>query len=397
MLPWEEAAARIEAAINPLGTERVQLLDALNRALAEEVRTERALPAWDNSAMDGYALRADDAGTAPALLPLAGERFAGSVPGAPLAPGTAVRIFTGAPLPPGADCVVKQEETEREGNAVRLLVAPKRGDFVRPAGEDGIPGELALAAGHELLAPEIGRLAALGRTAVRVHQRPRVGILASGDELLEPGEPWREGAIPESNSYALAAAAIEVGAVPVLLGVARDRPGEAERMLATARSCDAIVTCGGASVGERDLLKDALRSLGAEELFWRIAIKPGKPFGFYRLGGKPVFLLPGNPASASITFEFFVRPGLRRLAGLSGHGRTEGRVTLRRAIRKPADLTLLVRGNVEGGAFVDSPHQSSGLTRSLVGQRAVAILPSGAAEIRAGTEVAVRLLGPTAL
>ena len=372
MIPWEQAVATIERELAPLATERVSLLDALGRALAEPVAVPSDLPAWDNSAMDGYALRAGDVRTPSFTLPVAGERFAGSAPGTPLAPGTAVRIFTGAPLPPGADTIVKQEDATREGASVTIAVQPKRGDFVRPAGEDGRQCEIALVPGHELYAPEIGRLAALGRTHVRVHLRPRVAIVTSGDELLGPDEPLREGAIHESNGAALAAAAIEAGAVPVLLGIARDRPGDAERLLEAAQSCDAVVTCGGASVGERDLLKDALRNLRAEERFWRVAIKPGKPFGFYRLpGGKPVFLLPGNPASASVTFELFVRPGLRRLAGLA----------------------LWVRGNLEDGAFVASPHQSSGLTRSLVGQRALAVLPAGAAMIEAGIRVPVRLLG----
>ncbi|WP_373045167.1 gephyrin-like molybdotransferase Glp [Vulgatibacter sp.] len=395
MISWEEAVERIGEELQPLGTERVALLDAIGRALGETVTLPCDLPAWDNSAMDGYALRAADAGPAPSTLPVAGERWAGSAPGAPIAPGTAVRIFTGAPLPPGADAIVKQEETTREGDRVTLHVEPRRGDFVRPAGEDGAAGTVALAPGHELLPPEIGRLAALGRSHVAVHLRPRVGILASGDELLAPDEPMREGGIRESNAFALAAAAIEAGALPVILGIARDRAGEAERLLAAAAiSCDAVVTCGGASVGERDLLKDALRGIGAEERFWRVAIKPGKPFGFYRLpGGKPVFLLPGKPASASVTFEIFVRPGLRRLAGLQGHGRPEVELPLAAPARKSADLALWVRGNLQGGRFVASPHQSSGLTRSLVGQRALATLPVGPASLEAGHPVLVRLLG----
>ena len=394
MIPWEEAVARIQTELSPLGTERVPLLDALGRALAETVELPCDLPPFANSAMDGYALRSADVREPPFALPVSGERFAGAAPGAPIAPGTAVRIFTGAPLPPGADTVVKQEETTREGDTVRIHGRPAPGDFVRPAGEDGRRGEIALAPGHELLAPELGRLAALGRSTVQVHLRPRVAILASGDELVAPDEPMREGGVRESNGIALAAAAIEAGAVPVLLGIARDRLGEAERLLATAASCDAVVTCGGASVGERDLLKDALRALGAEERFWRVAIKPGKPFGFYRLpGGRPVFLLPGNPASASVTFELFVRPGLRRLAGLTCHGRPEIDAPLAAAARKPAELALWVRGNLVDGAFVASPHQSSGLTRSLVGQRALAVLPRGAAALDAGTKVRVRLLG----
>lgn len=394
MIAWEEAVARIEAELSPLACERVALLDALGRSLAEEVRLHADLPAWANSAMDGYAVRTADVTAVPATLPVRGERWAGSAPGAPIAPGSAVRIFTGAPLPPGADAIVRQEDATRTGDAVTLHVRPAPGDFVRPAGEDGAAGEVALAPGHELLAPEIGRLAALGRTAVLVRCRPRVALIASGDELLGPDDPPREGGVRESNGLALAAAAIEAGAVPSLLGIARDRPGEAERLLEAASAFDAIATCGGASVGERDLLKDALRRLGAEEIFWRVAIKPGKPFGLYRMPrGTPVFLLPGNPASASVTFELFVRPGLRRLAGLPGHGRAEVRLPLAQAARKPAGLALWVRGNVVDAAFVASPHQSSGLTRSLVGQRALAVLPREATSLDAGAQVSVRLLG----
>lgn len=394
MIPWEEATARIEAAIDPLGAERASLLEALGRGLAEAIHLPFDLPAWANSAMDGWALRAADAGDPPTRLPIAGERWAGSPPGDPLPPGSAVRIFTGAPLPPGADTIVRQEDATREKDEVVLAIRPAPGDFVRPAGEDGLQGEIALHPGHELLSPEIGRLAALGRTHVQVRRRPRVAILASGDELLGPDEPHREGAVRESNGFALAAAALETGALPSVLGIARDRPGEVERLLAQADGCDAIVTCGGASVGERDLLKDALRGLGAREVFWRVAIKPGKPFGFYLLpDGRPVFLLPGNPASASVTFEIFVRPALRRLAGLAGHGRPELRLPLAEAARKPHDLALWVRGNVQDGAFVASPHQTSGLTRSLVGQRALAILPAGRASLEKGEQVPVRLLG----
>lgn len=393
LLGWEEAVAWIGRALSPLAAEEVELEDAHGRALASDVRLPRDLPAYDNSAMDGWALAAADAPRTGTALRIAGERSAGSRPGERLRPGEAVRIFTGAPLPPGADCVVRQEDARREGDRVHLGIAAEPGAFVRPAGEDGRRGEVALPAGSELRAPELGRLAALGATRVSVHARPVVGILSTGDELIAPGEAWREGGVHESNGVALSAAAREAGALPRRLGIARDRPGEAEALLGGAGGCDAIVTCGGASVGERDLVKGALLALGAEQVFWRIAIRPGKPFGFYRLpGGTPVFLLPGNPASAGVTFEIFVRPALRLMAGLTGHGRQEVPLPLASSQRKPAGLTLFMRGNVEGDAFIASPHQSSGLTRSLVGQRALAILPADRSEIGAGERVPCRFL-----
>jgi molybdopterin molybdotransferase len=393
MIAWEEAAARVVADLQPLAPEPVPLAEALGRALAEDVIAPRDLPPFANSAMDGWALRAADA--ARGRLPIAGVRFAGAAPGEPLPPGSAVRIFTGAPLPPGADCVVKQEDALQDGGVVVISSGPAAGDFVRPAGEDARAGEVALPAGLPIGPAEIGHAAALGRTHLLVHRRPRIALLATGDELGAVSEPPREGVIFESNSHALAAAARLAGGIPVPLGIARDRPGEIEALVAAAAGrFDALLTTGGASVGERDLVKDSLRDLGAEERFWRVAMKPGKPFGLFRLGGVPVFLCPGNPASASVTFEVFVRPALRRLAGLPGHGRVELRVPLAAPARKPAELAVFVRGNLVDGAFVASPFQSSGLTRSLVGQGALAILPAGPGELAAGDAVTCRLLGP---
>ena len=391
MLPWEEAVARVLADLRPLAPEPVPLADALGRALAEDVIAPRDLPPFANSAMDGWALRAADA--VRGRLPVVGVRYAGSSPGEPLPPGSAVRIFTGAPLPPGADCIVRQEDAWQDGGVVVLSVTPSAGSQVRAAGEDARAGEVALPAGAALGPAELGHAAALGRTHLLVHRRPRIALLATGDELCAVSEPALEGRIFESNTHALAAAATLAGAVPVPLGIARDRPGEIEALVSGAAGrFDALLTTGGASVGERDLVKDALVDLGAEERFWRVAIKPGKPFGLFRLGGAPVFLLPGNPASASVTFELFVRPALRRFAGLPGHGRHEVRAPLAAPARKPADLAVFARGNLVDGAFVATPFQSSGLTRSLVGQHALAILPVGKTELAAGDEVTCRLL-----
>jgi molybdopterin molybdotransferase len=307
--------------VAPLPAERVPMAAALGRALAEEVRASRSLPPFDGSQMDGYALRAADAPRAGARLRVALEVFAGEAPGAPLPPGTCARIYTGAPLPEGADCAEMQEEVVRRGAVARFRRAAERGRFVLPAGADCREGQVALPAGTAVDAGTIGLAAALGRTELSVHRRPRVGLLATGDEIVAVDRAAGPGQIRDSNSHALAAACAEAGAVPVLLPLARDDRASLARALAAAEGLDAIVTTGGVSVGARDLVRPALEAAGARLDFWRVAMRPGKPVAFARLGRTAVFGLPGNPASALVTFEIFVRPALRALQGLPGSGR----------------------------------------------------------------------------
>ncbi|HET8734773.1 MAG TPA: gephyrin-like molybdotransferase Glp [Anaeromyxobacteraceae bacterium] len=399
MLTPSEAVARILDALSdvaPLPPERVPLAAAAGRALSEDVRADRPLPPFDNSQMDGYALRAADAPRAGHRLPVAFEVFAGDDAARPLPPGACARVFTGAPVPPGADCVEMQEEVERKGRTARFLRAAEPGRFVRPAGADVAAGSVALPAGLEVDAGAIGLAAALGLPELPVHRRPRVGILATGDEIVPLGGHPRPGQIFESNGHQLAAACAEAGADPVRLPLARDDRDSLRRSLAAARDLDALVCIGGVSVGDRDLVRAGLTGSGARLDFWRVAMRPGKPVAFGRWGRMAVFGLPGNPASSLVTFELFVRPALRALAGLPGTGRIVLRARLSAAEEKPAGLTLYLRCRLRrdgDSLWVDGLRtQQSGHLTSVVGVEGLAVLPAGPARLPRGKWVDVHLI-----
>ena len=401
MLTPPEALERILLAIGdlaPLPPERVPLADSLGRALAREVRADRPLPSFDNSQMDGYALRASDAPRAGARLPVAFEVFAGDDRARPLPAGACARIFTGAPLPPGADSVEMQEEVRRLAGGARFLRAAMPGRFVRRAGSDVAPGTVALPAGLEVDAGAIGLAAALGHPELSVHRRPRVGILATGDEIVPLGGSPRPGQIFESNGHQLAAACADAGAIPVRLPLAGDDPASLRRSLSAARGLDALVSIGGVSVGDRDLVRAGLTGSGARLDFWRVAMRPGKPVAFGRWGKMAVFGLPGNPASALVTFELFVRPALRALAGLPGTGRMVLRARLGAAEEKPSELTLFLRCRLRrdrDSLWVEGlKTQQSGHLTSVVGVEGLAVLPPGATRIRRGQWVEVILVRP---
>ena len=394
MLTPEGARDRILASLGdvaPLPAERVPLAEALGRALAADVRAGVGLPAFDNSQMDGYALRAADAPRAGARLPVAFEVFAGDGASRALPPGACARIFTGAPLPPGADAVEMQEQVARRGRVATFRRPAEAGRFVRVAGADVAPGSVALPAGLEVDAGAVGLAAALGCAELPVHRRPRVGILATGDEIVPVGTPPGPGRIYESNGHALAAACEQAGAVPVRLPLAGDDRASLERSLAAARGLDALVSIGGVSVGDRDLVRAVLERAGARLDFWRVAMRPGKPVAFGRWGAMPVFGLPGNPASALVTFELFVRPALRRLAGLRGSGRLHLPARLGAAAEKPAELAVFLRCRLrrEGDVLWVDPMrtQQSGHLTSVVGTEALAVLPAGRSRVPRGARV----------
>jgi molybdopterin molybdotransferase len=406
----------------PLGAETLPAPEALGRVAAEAVVATRRLPPLDNSAMDGYALRAADARGAapgrPALLPLAFEVAAGDATLRELPGGSAARIFTGAPLPPGADAVVRQEDVEPAGREapgsldhedvvrVGFVAAVRRGDNVRPAGEDVRAGEVVLEAGTRLGPAALGMLASLGRSHVAVHQRPRVAILSGGDELVEPDGDPSGGRIVASNSYSLAAQCREVGAEPVYLGIARDRPEELERRLRAGLASHVIVSSAGVSVGDRDYVRPVLEKLGCELVFWGVAIKPGYPLVFGRFGarspleasgsGSLVFGLPGNPVSAMVTFEEFVRPLLRKLAGHRTWFRPRIEARLGERLRKPAGRMHLVRVRLErrDGRVVATPtgNQSSGVLRSMALAHGLLVFSAEATELAEGAAVQVQVL-----
>jgi molybdopterin molybdotransferase len=388
----------------PLGAETVALPEAEGRVLCETVVSSRRLPPWDNSAMDGYALRAEDAHGAgldrPALLPIAFEVPAGD-PGTRALPlRSAARIFTGAPLPPGADTVVRQEDTERRDDRVSIRVQPARGDNVRPAGEDVEVGDRVLAPGTRLLPAHVGMLTSLGRGFVAVHQRPRVAILSGGDELVEPDGDVGGGRIVSSNSWSIAALCREVGALPVYLGIAPDRPDAIERRLRAGLACDAIVSSAGVSVGDRDYARGVLEKLGCQLLFWGVQIKPGYPlaFGAFEGRGPLVFALPGNPVSALVTFEQFVRPALLQMAGHTRVFRPQIEATLAEGLRKSPGRMHFVRVRLarEHGRVTarSTGNQSSGVLRSLCEAQGLLIFPAEARELRAGDTVSVQVLDP---
>ncbi|HEX9108366.1 MAG TPA: gephyrin-like molybdotransferase Glp, partial [Longimicrobiales bacterium] len=322
-LTVREALDRILAAIQPLPTERVPLLESLGRVLAEPIVSPIDQPPWTNSGMDGFACRAEDIRGAtpehPRLLRIVEEVPAGAFPTRAIGPREGVRLMTGAPVPEGADSVVRLEHTHPvSGTNVVVERDVDAGRNLRERGEDLRAGSTALEAGTVIRPAEIGVLATVGRAEVLVHRRARVAILSNGDELvdLDDFEQVLAGKrIVNSNSYGLAAAVLSAGAAPVLLGIARDKRESLREHLERARGADALLTTAGASVGDLDLMKDVLEELGYRLSFWRVQVQPGSPFSFGLLGDVPVFGLAGNPVSALVTFEVLVRPALRRLHG----------------------------------------------------------------------------------
>jgi molybdopterin molybdotransferase len=322
MLEVEDAQARITAAITPLAGEVVSLREAAGRVLAESIVAPLSLPSFDNSAMDGYAVRAADVVGASADSPItlkqvgavaAGAMFAGAVE-----KGTCVRLFTGSPLPAGADAVVMQEDTRATGDSIAVLDPVKPWENVRLAGEDVKCGERVAQAGERLSATRLALCGALGLERVRVGARPVIAVLGTGNELIEAGTPLAPGQIYESNRLAVAALVADCGGRAKIYPLVRDSLEATRDALEKAfAECDAVITSGGVSVGEHDLVKAAFESLGGTVDFWQVAMKPGKPFVFGRLGGKFLFGLPGNPVSAFVTFLLLVRPAILRMQGAS--------------------------------------------------------------------------------
>ncbi len=315
----QEALDQMMPAFVPLGVERVTLDAARNRYLGEDILARTDLPLFANSSMDGYAVRAVDTDGAtpesPRVIEVVAESRTGGPTPPPLAPGTAIRIFTGAVVPEGADAVVMQENTSAEGSRVLVRHAVTAGNFVRPRGGDLAQGSIMLALGARLGPGEIGLLAAQRISAVSVFRRPRVAIISTGDELRDVHEPSAPGAIVNSNAYALAALVSDAGAEPVVLPNVPDQMPATLAALRAGLRADVVLTIGGVSVGDYDLVKDAFTELGIEAGFWKVRVKPGKPLIFGRRDTTPVVGLPGNPMSAMVTFEALVRPGLRAMQG----------------------------------------------------------------------------------
>jgi molybdopterin molybdotransferase len=402
-LSASEALALVLAETPLLPVERVDVRAALGRVLAEEIVSGRRLPPADNSAMDGYAVRRADLASAsperPVELRVAFDVPAGGSAPAPLGTGEAARILTGAPLPAGADAVVRQEDALRSGDRVRVALCPEPRESIRDAGEDVEIGARVLGPGCVLGPAHAGLLASLGRSVVAVHQRPRVAILSSGDELVEPDGDVAGGRIVSSNSYTLAAQCREEGAEPVYLGIAGDTPADLEARFRGGLRADVIVSSAGVSVGDRDHVRDVLAKLGCELRFWGVRIKPGYPLAFGRLAGDAgalVFGLPGNPVSAMVTFEQFVRPALRKMTGQRSLFRPLVRARVaERLAKKPGRLHFVrVELSRQGDAIVatSTGNQSSGVLTSMVRGHGLLVFPAESDELRAGDEATVQVL-----
>ncbi len=405
MIQVEEALERILARVGVLGDEQVPLARALHRVLAESVVSSLDVPPWPNSSMDGYALRSADtrlASTpAPIRLTIAGRVAAGHVALRALGAGEAFRIFTGGPLPEGADSVIPQENVGVDGGAIIVSHPVKAGDFVRPRGEDIRAGEGVLERGRLLGPAEMGLLAALGRSQVRVRRRPRVGVLSTGDEIVDLGGYPGPGQISNSNTYSLMAQIDEAGGDPISLGVAADRLGDIEARLRWGLDGDLLISSAGVSVGEHDFVKAALERLGAEQHLWLVDMRPGKPIAFATIpsAGKralPVFALPGNPVSAMVTFELFVRPALLRLGGRARLQRPVVQARAEAPIANPGRrrgyLRVTLSVGEDGGYRARlTGDQSSGILRSMVAADGLAVVP-GDTTVEPGGTVPVILL-----
>jgi molybdopterin molybdotransferase len=396
--PVAQHLADVLAVVGPLPPLEVGLMDAHGCVLAEDLVAPAPLPGFDNSAMDGYAVRAADLATVPAVLPVVGDVAAGPASPLRVQPGLCVRIMTGAAMPAGADAVVPLEHTDGGVAQVRVVRPTSPGAYVRRAGEDVQAGEVVLAAGTHLGAAQIGLAAAVGRARLSVRPRPRVVVLSTGTELVEPGEPLGPGLVADSNSPALTAAAVEAGAIAYRVGLVPDDP----RQLADAVEdqlvrADLVVTSGGVSVGAYDVVRDVLGRLGTVS-FDRVAMQPGMPQGFGTIGPDrtPVFALPGNPVSALVSFECFVRPAIRTMLGAVPVERP--RVTARalEPLTSPPGKRSFVRVQLEvrDGVYVVAPvsgpgsHLLAGLTRA----NALAVVPEDVERLEAGSAVEVLVL-----
>ncbi|MBN1581311.1 MAG: molybdopterin molybdotransferase MoeA [Anaerolineae bacterium] len=405
MLSVEDALTQVLSMFEPLEPERVSLLDSLGRVLAQDVTSDIDIPPNDNSAMDGYAVIAADAISAtqetPVRLRIVENLAAGYVAQKDVVPGTAIRIMTGAPVPRGADAVIRFERTRQQDDWVDLFFAPPVGNNIRYAGEDVRRGDLILCKGTPIRPQEVGMLASLGYAEVSVIRRPRVAILATGDELVDLDEPLAPGKIRNSNGYSNAAQVLKYGGVPIMLGIARDTEHDltAKIQAGLEQGVDLFLTSGGVSVGDFDVVKKVLAAEG-EMTFWRVRMKPGKPLAFGTLktaGGRvvPMLGMPGNPVSVMVSFEIFARPALLKMLGFAAldkptvdailvdaiESKDERRHYVRVHVTKENDV---VKASLTGG-------QGSGILNSMVKANGFAIIPEDWTHAPAGSRVKVML------
>ena len=400
MITVEEALNKILSRIQPLGLERVNLLEGLGRVIGEDVVANRDIPPYDNSGMDGYAVRAEDIQNAspdhPVRLEVIGDLPAGFLSTRTIGKRQAIRIMTGAPIPEGADSVVPVEDTKDEDGFVTILKTVSIGENIRGKGGDARKGDRVISKGDIIRPSEIGMLASVGRSFVFVYQRPTVAILCTGEELVDVDGDLEGVKIVSSNSYTLAAQVRDCGAIPVQLGIAKDRKEEIKEKFLQGLRADVILSSAGVSVGDYDFVREVLNDLGMELIFWKVAVKPGKPVVFGTLQGKWVFGLPGNPVSSMVSFEQFVRPSLLRMMGHRRIFRPVIEAFLKEDIHKKSGMRYFVRGEVsmKGDSYqvTTTGPQGSGILKSMVKANGLIILPEDREIVRAGEKVKVQLL-----
>ena len=388
-------------AATTLGCEKVGLLDALGRVLGEDIIAPRANPPWNNSAMDGFAVRWEDIKkeheiTKPAELTIIEDVQAGQVATKIVGPGEAIRIMTGAPVPDGADTVVRVEYTEPSENGVRIFQPEPQGANIRLKGEDVMEGECIIPKGTQLRPGEIGMLAILAKSFVLVHQRPRVAILSTGDELADLDEKFDEHKIVNSNSYGIAAGVQEAGGIPILLGIARDTPESLKEKISQGLGCDIIVLSGGVSMGDSDFTKVVFAELGADMHFWKLAIRPGQPLAFGKIQGTLAFGLPGNPVSSMVTFEQLVRVAMMKMGGYRNLKRPTVEAVFKEKFSKQPDRRHFLRGILayEDGQLTvkTTGPQGSGILTSMVKANGLIDVAEEIEKVNPGDTVKVQVL-----
>jgi len=400
MITVDEALDKILSHIQPLGLEKVSLLESLGRVIREDVFAKRNIPPLDNSAMDGYALRSEDVQKTsqnhPIRLEVIEDLPAGFISTKEIEKGKAIRIMTGAPIPKGADTVIPVEETKKEDGFVLIFKAAALAENIRRSGEDVKKGDRVISKGDTIRPAEVGMLASVGRSFVSVYQRPLVAILCTGDELVDVDGDLNEVKIISSNSYTLAAQVKDCGAIPLQLGIAKDRKEEIEERLRQGIRADVLISSAGISVGDYDFVKDVMKNLGMEMVFWKVAMRPGQPLAFGTIGEKPVFGLPGNPVSSMISFEQFVRPSLLKMMGRRQLFRPVIQAILKEEIKKIPGRRYFIRGSVsfeKDQYFVTTTgEQGSGILRSMVRANGLIVIPEDQEMVRAGEKVKVQLL-----
>ena len=393
MISVEDAIAKVLAGVERVPAETVALPDALGRVLAADAAARVSHPPKAVSAMDGYAVRAADAAKIPARLKMIGESAAGSGFKGTVESGTCVRIFTGAPIPDGADAIVIQEDTDQADGMVTVKEAPKTGKWIRPEGLDFRAGEVLLKAGAALSARDIGLAAAMNVPWLSVRRRPRVAIISTGNEVVMPGEPMGPDQIVSSNSIALAGYVRVLGGEPINLGIAPDEPKTLLAMIEAARGADLLVTSGGASVGDYDLVRQALDKTGFDLGFYKVAMRPGKPLIFGRLSGIPVLGLPGNPVSAGVCAVIYLKPLMAKMLGMTAAA-SEPTALLGRDL--PANdhrqdyLRAALSRNAAGEAVATPfPRQDSAMMANLAQADCLVVRPPNAPSAKTGERVRI--------